>query len=115
MSHSTLPGPKCPTTHSSDQDAALLMKTKKGNNPEEGDSSANLDPPDKQEVETDDPNVTPNIPSHKLLRKQYQGVRHQDQIFYRTETVGSTCVNKHSTSKRKTSNQILSQPYIIVY
>ena len=68
VSHSTLPGPKCPTTHSSDQDAALLMKTKKGNNSEEGDSSVNLDPPDKQEVETDDPNVTPNIPSHKLLR-----------------------------------------------
>ena len=33
---------------------------------EEGDINANLDLPDEQEVETDDLNEIPNIPSHKL-------------------------------------------------
>ena len=35
-------------------------------NLEEGDNNANLDLPDKQEVETDDLNEIPNILSHKL-------------------------------------------------
>ena len=36
---------------------------------EEGDNNAKLDLPDKQEVETNDPNEISNILSHKLLRK----------------------------------------------
>ena len=45
-------------------------------NLENGDKTANLDLPDKHEVETDDLNEISNIPSHKLLRNQYQEFHH---------------------------------------
>ena len=77
--------------------------------PKEGDRIADLDPSNNQEVEHVNSKQILDFPSQKQLRELYQGIHRRDQIFLCTETVRSTCVNKHSTSKRKTFNQILSQ------
>ena len=96
-------GPEEPITNNTDKERQKMKR------PEEGDRIADLDPSNNQEVEHVNSKQILDFPSQKQLRELYQGIHRRDQIFLCTETVRSTCVNKHSTSKRKTFNQILSQ------